>query len=123
MSATTTGTPAADSCSVSSCSVFVLPVPVAPAIRPCRLSMPRSTRMRATGYAVPSSTTEPSSRARPRNEYPPAIAVAASAVFDCVRASVCLPPPLLVSATQDSLLDYLGPGQRTAGKLARLGGD
>ena len=36
-SATKTGTPAADSCSARPCSVFVLPVPVAPAIRPCRV--------------------------------------------------------------------------------------
>ena len=38
MSATKTGTPWRDSCSVSSCSVLVLPVPVAPAIRPWRFS-------------------------------------------------------------------------------------
>ena len=36
MSAAKTGTPWAESCSVSSCSVLVLPVPVAPAMRPCR---------------------------------------------------------------------------------------
>ena len=36
MSATNTGTPAADRPSVSTCSVLVLPVPVAPATRPCR---------------------------------------------------------------------------------------
>jgi hypothetical protein len=41
MSAAKTGTPAAEICSVSSCSVFVLPVPVAPAINPCRFSMLR----------------------------------------------------------------------------------
>jgi hypothetical protein len=39
MSASTTGTPAADSCSAMTCNVFVFPVPVAPATRPCRLSM------------------------------------------------------------------------------------
>ena len=39
MSARKTGTPAADSCSAISCRVLVLPVPVAPATRPCRLSM------------------------------------------------------------------------------------
>ena len=33
-SAITTGTPAADSCSAMPCNVLVLPVPVAPAIRP-----------------------------------------------------------------------------------------
>jgi hypothetical protein len=35
-SATRTGTPAADSCSLMSCSVRVLPVPVAPATSPWR---------------------------------------------------------------------------------------
>ena len=35
---TTTGTPAADSPSASTCTVTVLPVPVAPAIRPWRLA-------------------------------------------------------------------------------------
>ena len=39
MSAAKTGTPAAESCSASSCRVFVLPVPVAPATSPCRLSI------------------------------------------------------------------------------------
>ena len=39
MSARKTGTPWPESCSAMSCSVFVLPVPVAPATRPCRLSV------------------------------------------------------------------------------------
>ena len=39
MSAANTGTPWADTCSASTCSVFVLPVPVAPATSPCRLSI------------------------------------------------------------------------------------
>ena len=39
MSAAKTGTPCAESCSASSCRVLVLPVPVAPATRPCRLSI------------------------------------------------------------------------------------
>lgn len=33
-----TGTPARDSCSANTCSVLVLPVPVAPVTRPCRFS-------------------------------------------------------------------------------------
>ena len=45
MSAAKTGTPAALSCSAISCRVLVLPVPVAPATRPCRLSMPSGIRM------------------------------------------------------------------------------
>ena len=49
MSAANTGTPWARSCSASSCSVLVLPVPVAPATSPCRLSMPSGIR---TGTSV-----------------------------------------------------------------------
>ena len=49
MSATTTGTPAADSCSAKPCSVLVLPVPVAPAIRPCRFTIDSATRTCASG--------------------------------------------------------------------------
>src|SRR5688572_22318568 len=41
-SAAKTGTPAAEKPSARSCRVTVLPVPVAPAIRPCRLAMPNS---------------------------------------------------------------------------------
>ncbi len=48
MSAANTATPCADSCSASSCRVLVLPVPVAPATRPWRLSMPRGMRIRAS---------------------------------------------------------------------------
>ena len=48
-SASTTGTPAAESCSAISCSVLVLPVPVAPAIRPCRLSIASGSRTWAAG--------------------------------------------------------------------------
>ena len=38
MSAQKTGTPAREKPSASTWSVMVLPVPVAPAIRPCRLA-------------------------------------------------------------------------------------
>ena len=80
ISATNTGTPAADSCSVISCSVLVLPVPVAPATRPCRFSMPKGTRTLAVGCAAPAATTEPSSIAgAPPNPYPAAIRAATSA--------------------------------------------
>ena len=44
MSARNTGTPAADSCSAIMCSVTVLPVPVAPATRPCRFIMDSGSR-------------------------------------------------------------------------------
>jgi hypothetical protein len=37
-SAMNTGTPAADKPSATTCRVTVLPVPVAPAMRPCRLA-------------------------------------------------------------------------------------
>ncbi len=45
MSAAKTGTPWALSCSASSCRVLVLPVPVAPATSPCRLSMASGIRI------------------------------------------------------------------------------
>ena len=44
-----TGTPAADSCSAISCSVLVLPVPVAPAISPWRFSIASGTRTSGSG--------------------------------------------------------------------------
>ena len=67
MSAASTGTPAAESCSAISCSVLVLPVPVAPATRPCRLTIASGMRTAASGRAVPSSTRAPSSIAGPSN--------------------------------------------------------
>ena len=65
MSAIITGTPAADSCSAITCSDLVLPVPVAPATRPCRLTVASGMRMCAVGSTVPSTTTVPSSSAGP----------------------------------------------------------
>ena len=76
MSAANTGTPAADSCSASSCRVLVLPVPVAPATSPCRLSMPSGIRMWTSDSWVSSSISPPSSRAGPSNWYPGATAAA-----------------------------------------------
>jgi hypothetical protein len=52
-SATNTGTPCAESCSAMSCSVFVLPVPVAPATSPCRVIMRSATCTVAAGSIVP----------------------------------------------------------------------
>ena len=49
MSATKTGTPARDSWPASSWRVLVLPVPVAPAISPCRLSIASATWTRTSG--------------------------------------------------------------------------
>ena len=55
MSATKTGTPAFESWPARSWSVLVLPVPVAPAIRPCRLSIDSATWTRASlASSVPS---------------------------------------------------------------------
>ena len=56
-SASSTGTPASDSCPASACSVFVLPVPVAPATRPCRLSV-------ASGMPDPRRRDRPDRRRR-----------------------------------------------------------
>ncbi len=62
MSARKTGTPWATSCSAISCSVLVLPVPVAPATRPCRFIADSGMRTVASAWAVPSTTAAPSSR-------------------------------------------------------------
>ena len=55
MSLMKTGTPAFDSWPASSCNVFVLPVPVAPAISPWRLSIESATWTRASLSTSPSS--------------------------------------------------------------------
>ena len=62
-SVTRHGTPAALSCSASPCSVRDLPVPVAPAIKPWRVTIESGTRTAASGCSVPSSTPAPSSSA------------------------------------------------------------
>ncbi len=59
-SETNTGTPAADSRSASSCRVLVLPVPVAPAIRPCRFSIASGRPTSGSGWLAPWCTTAPS---------------------------------------------------------------
>jgi hypothetical protein len=60
------GTPAADRCSGDHlCCVFVLPVPVAPATRPCRLTVASGMRVCTAGSAAPSTTRVRSSRAWP----------------------------------------------------------
>ncbi|MEZ5137699.1 MAG: hypothetical protein R2711_02640 [Acidimicrobiales bacterium] len=65
MSAVNTGTPWAESCSASSWSVTVLPVPVAPAMRPWRLHMAVGTCTTACGRTVPSFTARPISMVLP----------------------------------------------------------
>ena len=58
--------PASESCSASSWSVRVLPVPVAPAIRPWRFIVASgSARRTASGSSVPSWTPRPRSTAAP----------------------------------------------------------
>src|SRR4051794_29905372 len=90
-SATTTGTPAAESCSAISCSVLVLPVPVAPAMSPCRLTIASASRTCASGCGVPAGTTAPRSRAGPLTAYPAAIRVAASSAGTAAGAgSACV---------------------------------
>ncbi len=59
MSATNTGTPCAESCSVSSCSVLVFPVPVAPAMSPCRFIIATGTLTLGSGWTVLPSSAEP----------------------------------------------------------------
>jgi len=70
MSARNTGTPFADRCSAMTCSVLVLPVPVAPAIRPCRFSIPIGIRTCASGAGSPSTINAPTSSTGPSTAYP-----------------------------------------------------
>ena len=64
-SAANTGTPAAESCSAIVWSVIVLPVPVAPATRPCRFIIRSGTCTTASGASLPSCTPRPRSTAGP----------------------------------------------------------
>ena len=73
-SAVNTATPAAESCSAISWSVRVLPVPVAPAIRPCRFIVASGRRTAASGTSAPPSIPVPSSTAPPFVAYAAAIA-------------------------------------------------
>ena len=59
-SARNTGTPAVENCSAISCSVLVLPVPVAPAIRPWRVAMASGSVAMGCGSQAPSWTIPPS---------------------------------------------------------------
>ena len=61
MSAANTETPARAICSAINCSVFVLPVPVAPATSPCRFSIDSEMRIFASGIGLPSEISTPSS--------------------------------------------------------------
>ena len=63
ISAAKTGTPAAEICSAITCSVLVLPVPVAPETSPCRFSMLNGMRMTAAGSGVSFSISTPRSTA------------------------------------------------------------
>ena len=69
MSAANTGTPIVDSCSAISCSVFVLPVPVAPAMRPWRLTIAAGIWTTASWWVVPPRTPRPSWREAPSAAY------------------------------------------------------
>src|SRR4051794_28971455 len=72
-SATTTGTPCADSCSAITCNVLVLPVPVAPATSPCRLTIASGTCTTAPAATFPSYTPRPRSTTGPSTSYASAI--------------------------------------------------
>ncbi len=73
-SAVNTATPAAESCSAMTWSVRVFPVPVAPAISPCRFIVARGRRTAASGTSAPPSIPVPSSTAPPFVAYAAAIA-------------------------------------------------
>ena len=67
MSLMKTGTPAIDSCSAMTCRVFVLPVPVAPATSPWRLSIASGKRITASGSVRPSCMAAPTLTSPPSN--------------------------------------------------------
>ncbi len=77
-SATSTGTPARESCSASSCSDLVLPVPVAPATSPWRFIVASGTRTAASRNSSPSWTPRPRSTASPSVAYASLIVLAKS---------------------------------------------
>ena len=79
MSATNTGTPAAESCSAITCSVSVFPVPVAPAIRPWRLII-RAAPHAGLGHDLALVHALPSSTAGPSDAYALPIVFAKSAM-------------------------------------------
>ena len=64
-SAANTDTPATDSCSAIVCRVIVLPVPVAPAIRPWRFIMRSGSATTASAASSPSCTPRPRSTLAP----------------------------------------------------------
>ena len=111
-SASTTGTPAADSCSAISCSVFVLPVPVAPAMSPCRLSIASGSRTWAAGVGAAAVHHRAELERRPRRRRSPA------AMRGGRLASVVRRPGSGSSASQ---ADAVGPRIRAA-DAARLPG-
>lgn len=94
MSVMNTGMPEAESPSVMSWRVRVLPVPVAPATSPWRLSIPRGIRTSARGSGVPSSRYAPRVRVGVSKAYPSRTAAAYSpssfsAESVCDGAVVC----------------------------------
>src|SRR2546425_3821181 len=80
-SAKNAGTPAAESCPASDCSVFVFPVPVAPAISPWRFIIASGTPMAGGAATLPSRMGAPRRRVGPSTEYPPAMVFAKSSAI------------------------------------------
>ncbi len=78
MSATKQGTPARDSWPAMSCSVLVLPVPVAPAIRPWRFSIDSATCTKAASVGWSSIIGRPYTRPGSVSVYPSAMALSNS---------------------------------------------
>ena len=79
-SAAKTATPASESCSAIVWRVIVLPVPVAPATRPCRFIIRSGTRTTASVSSFPSWTPRPRSIAAPSVAYASPIVAAKSLI-------------------------------------------
>src|SRR5688572_29544362 len=105
MSATKTGTPAADSCSAISCRVRVLPVPVAPATSPCRLNIASGIRTFGSGC-----TREPSSAA-------PRTMEASSKPYPVARASA----KVMAVEKQSRVEGRESRGRKTSGPGEKVG--
>ncbi len=81
MSATNAGTPCAESCSAMPCSVFVLPVPVAPATSPWRFIIDSAIWTFASWATTSSRTPRPRSIEAPSTAYAAAIVEAKSVIW------------------------------------------
>src|SRR6478609_5188158 len=107
MSGMKTGTPATESCSATPWSVLVLPVPVAPATRPCRLNVESGMRTSADGSQTPSTITAPTVTCGSDVSYPAPIRLVAS-VPAAAAGSMVPSPSVAGDDSADTLAAFSG---------------